>query len=203
MASERQQPAKRTVPGGDDQIAGSNEGKVLRPNRVSTGFQRFCKVVGMIVVVLAGSVALLVVISVILTIGSKNRAAKSDVPFSAQDLTESKTEKQTVTRSPSSEGRSLLDVFTNTQVYVACVGALQGMACSVERRAGSDDITASWDVEFVCANGAKVRGSTSHPVQPRVGSISTKIIQWSEFLNMSACDTVTSSTVSNIVLRRN
>jgi hypothetical protein len=98
---------------------------------------------------------------------------------------------------------SIRDWFTETQVYVECSPALAGMSCSIERRTGNQDVTACWEMEFVCINGAKTKANACHPVQRGGGSKSTRIIQWTEFSEYSLCDTVRSFTISNIVVRRN
>jgi hypothetical protein len=98
---------------------------------------------------------------------------------------------------------SILDWFTETQVYVECSAAPAGMSCSIERKAGNQDVTACWDMEFVCVNGTTTNAHACHPVQPGVASKSTRITQWTEFPEISRCDTVRSFNVSNNVIRRN
>lgn len=95
------------------------------------------------------------------------------------------------------------DYFQSTQAYVECNVALGGVSCSVERRQGNQAVSACWDVSFVCVNGITTSARSCHPVQPGIGSKSVKTIYWSEFNDFSSCDKVASSSVGNIIVKRN
>lgn len=88
----------------------------------------------------------------------------------------------------------------NAEAYVQCNGAMDGVTCSVTRRAGSARATACWDVRFACANGRVSTARACHRVPDGREAMSSRLIGWSDFKEFDACDVVAATSVENLVI---
>lgn len=88
----------------------------------------------------------------------------------------------------------------NAEAYVQCTGSLAGVTCSVTRRSGSARATACWDVHFTCANGRESTARACHRVPDGREAMSSRLIPWADFKGFDACDTVSATSVENIVI---
>jgi hypothetical protein len=81
---------------------------------------------------------------------------------------------------------------------VECSQIEGGVSCATERQKGLNEVSACWTIEYVCANGTKIKADACAPLPLEVGSKGKKIIAWSEFSNYSSCDRITDSGLTNV-----
>lgn len=89
---------------------------------------------------------------------------------------------------------------SDAEVYVQCQGSPGGMACTVERRAGTQRVEASWVIKIGCRNGFVSEAFGAHMVPDGVGAKSSRLVTWDKFYTPERCDDAVSIEVVNVRL---